>query len=57
MSRETVLKSPLDPHYTGHRDADSRQRETREWLKRRERELGFVKDAPSVASGSAEKDC
>ena len=39
-----------NPHYTGHRDNEQRQRETREWLKQRERELGFVKDAPSVAS-------
>ena len=49
MTTETVLKSPLDPHYTGHRDAEQRHQETREWLKQRERELGFVKDAPSVA--------
>ena len=55
MSQETVLKSPLDPHYTGHRDAESRQRETREWLERRERELGFIKEAPSVAPGHSEE--
>ena len=49
MTEDTVLKSPLDPHYTSHRDADRRREETREWLKQRERELGFTRDAPSVS--------
>jgi hypothetical protein len=56
MTEDNALKSPLDPHYTGHRDADRRREETREWLKQRERELGMVKDAPSVAPGSIQKD-
>jgi hypothetical protein len=31
---------------------EKRRRETREWLARRERELGFIKDAPPVAPDS-----
>jgi hypothetical protein len=29
MTEENVLKGPLDPQYTGHRDADRRREETR----------------------------
>jgi hypothetical protein len=42
------LLTPLDASYTGHRDAAQRHRETKEWLKRREQELGFT-DAPPSA--------
>jgi hypothetical protein len=31
------------------RVVEQHRKETREWLKRRQRELGVVKDAPSVA--------
>jgi hypothetical protein len=56
MIRETIVTSPLDTRYTEHRDVDRRRRETREWLKQREQELGFLKDAPSVApEGGAKK--
>lgn len=53
-TRDSTLISPLDPRYTGHREAKDRQRETREWLARRERELGCVIDAPPVAPEKAE---
>ena len=43
------LMNPLDAEYAEHREAEERRRQTREWLKQRERELGFVKDAPPVA--------
>ena len=49
MSQDSALISPLDAHYTGHREEARRRRETRDWLKQRERELGFVEDAPAVA--------
>jgi hypothetical protein len=49
MTQALKLISPLDADYAEHRDAAERQRATREWLERRERELGFVKDAPPVA--------
>jgi hypothetical protein len=44
--------SPLDAEYVEHREAAERRRETREWLKKRESELGFVKDAPPVVPGT-----
>lgn len=56
MIKETIVTSPLDTRYTAHRDADRRRHETREWLKQRERELGFLKDAPSVASEDGDKE-
>jgi hypothetical protein len=56
MIKETIVTSPLDTRYTAHWDADRRRRETREWLKQREREMGFLKDAPSVAPESNDKN-
>ena len=53
MIKASTLVSPIDAKYTGHREAEQRRLQTREWLKSREHELGFVSDAPSVAS---EKD-
>jgi hypothetical protein len=55
MSRASNLTNPLDAEYVEHREADERRRETRNWLKQRERELGFIKDAPSVAPGENSK--
>ena len=49
VTQASKLISPLDAEYAEHREAEERRRETREWLEQRERELGFVKDAPSVA--------
>jgi hypothetical protein len=55
MTRDTILKSPLDPNYTYHREAENRHRETREWLKQREREVGRVKD-PAPAPDMPERN-
>jgi hypothetical protein len=49
MLKQSTLPNPLDAQYTGHRDAEKRHLETKEWLRQREREMGFVTDAPSVA--------
>jgi hypothetical protein len=49
MLKDSTLMSPIDARYTGHREAEERHRQTREWLAKRERELGFVTDAPSTA--------
>ena len=49
MPQETIVTGPLDTRYSAHREAERRRMETREWLKRRERELGMITDAPSVA--------
>ena len=55
MTQALKLISPLDAEYAEHREAAERRRETREWLQRRERELGFVKDAPPVAPKAEER--
>jgi hypothetical protein len=49
MLKQSTLPNPLDAQYAGHRNAERRRRETMEWLLQRERDLGFVTDAPSVA--------
>jgi hypothetical protein len=55
MTKTSNLISPIDPQYTAHREAEERRRQTREWLRQRERELGFVSDAPSVAPEKSEQ--
>jgi hypothetical protein len=49
MSKVPNLISPIDSQYTGHREAEQRRQQTREWLEKRERDIGFVSDAPSLA--------
>jgi hypothetical protein len=49
-TKPSTLISPIDAQYTGHRDAEERRRNTREWLRKRERELDFVSDAPAMAT-------
>jgi hypothetical protein len=44
MLKQSTLPNPLDAQYTAHREEDGRRRAIKEWL--RERELGFVTDAP-----------
>jgi hypothetical protein len=55
MPQEIIVSGPLDTRYTAHRDLERRRQEIREWLKERERELGFVKDAPSVSPERSDK--
>jgi len=56
MTKVSTLISPIDSQYTGHREAEHRRRQTREWLEKRERDLGFVDDAPSVALDKDQHD-
>jgi succinate dehydrogenase hydrophobic anchor subunit len=39
MLRKSRLVLPGDPEYMGHRDAEKRRQETREWLLQRERAI------------------
>jgi hypothetical protein len=55
MTQTSAIILPIDPQYTAHREAEERRRQTREWLAKREHELGFVSDAPSVAPENREK--
>jgi hypothetical protein len=52
MRDTSHLVLPCDPGYTGHRDAEKRRRETRDWLRQREREVS----APSIVPESPESD-
>jgi hypothetical protein len=55
MPQTSTLITPIDPQYTADREAEKRRRETREWLKQRERELGFADDAPSMVPERRER--
>ncbi len=37
---------PYEPDYVGHREAEKRRQETKEWLRQREREL--AERSPSI---------
>jgi hypothetical protein len=37
---------PYEPDYVGHREAEKRRRETKEWLRQRERDL--AERSPSI---------
>jgi hypothetical protein len=57
MLKQSTLPNPLDAQYTAHREEEARRRATKEWLRWRERELGFiVTDAPPVAPDHHEGD-
>jgi hypothetical protein len=43
---------PYEPGYTGHWEAERRRKETREWLRQREREIA----APSIVPEMPERD-
>jgi hypothetical protein len=49
MLKQSTLPNPLDAQYTARREEDARRRTTKEWLRQREHELGFVTDPPPVA--------
>jgi hypothetical protein len=48
MLKQSTLPNPLDAQYTAHCEEGARRRATKEWLRRRERELGFITEAPPV---------
>jgi hypothetical protein len=52
MRDTSHLVLPCDPGYTGHRDAEKRHGETRDWLRQREREVA----APSIVPERSEPD-
>jgi hypothetical protein len=49
MLKQSTVLNPLDAKYTAHHGEEARRRATKDWLRQRERELGFVTDAPPVA--------
>jgi hypothetical protein len=52
MRDTSHLVLPCDPGYTAHRDAEKRHRDTRDWLRQRER----VTKAPSIVPEGPEPD-
>lgn len=49
MMHGSTLTLPMDPGYTAHREAEQRRRETKDWLRKREQELGFTVEAPPLS--------
>jgi hypothetical protein len=43
---KTKIVLPYEPDYVGHREAEKRRRETKEWLRQRERDL--AERSPSI---------
>jgi hypothetical protein len=55
MRQKSRSVLPCDPEYTGHREAEKRRQETREWLLQRERAStapSIVPDVPDASEAS-----
>ena len=48
MRAKSKFILPVEPQYTGHRESERRQRETKQWIEARERLL-VEHDAPPIA--------
>ena len=55
MRHTSDLVLPLDPGYTAHREAEERRRQTREWLRRRERQSRAPSVVPDGSEAAAEQ--
>jgi hypothetical protein len=51
MRQSSKLILPCDTNYTAHWEAEKRRKKTREWLRKRERDLA---QAPSIVSETPE---
>jgi hypothetical protein len=51
MLKTSKFILPYEPGYTGHWEAEKRRKETREWLRQRERDIA----APSIVPETPEK--
>jgi hypothetical protein len=52
MLKTSKVLLPYEPGYTGHWEAEKRRKETREWLRQREREIA----APSIVPEKPDVD-
>lgn len=52
MLKTSKFILPYEPGYTGHWEVEKRRKETREWLRQRERDIA----APSIVPETPEKD-
>lgn len=48
MTTMSGVLLPYDPQYVGHREAEKRRQETREWLRQQELKLSNSEQSPSV---------
>jgi hypothetical protein len=58
MLKTSKFVLPYEPGYTGHWEAEKRRKETREWLRRREREVAappLVPEMPVTDAASPPK--
>jgi hypothetical protein len=55
MLRKSGLVLPCDPEYTGHREAEKRRQETREWLLQRERDSIAPSIVPEQTEGESHR--
>ena len=52
MLKTSKFILPYEPGYTGHWEAEKRRKETREWLRQRERDIA----APSIVPDTPKAD-
>ncbi|HWP88597.1 MAG TPA: hypothetical protein VNM70_11990 [Burkholderiales bacterium] len=52
MLKTSKFILPYEPGYTGHWEAEKRRKETREWLRQRERDIA----APSIVPDTPKTD-
>jgi hypothetical protein len=52
MLKTSKFILPYEPGYTGHWEAEKRNKETREWLRQRERDIA----APSIVPDTPKTD-
>jgi hypothetical protein len=58
MRPTSNLVFPYDPQYTGHWEAEKRRKETRKWLRQREREVkspSIIPETPKMNRGAERK--
>jgi hypothetical protein len=58
MLKTSKFILPYEPGYTGHWEAEKRRKETREWLRQRERDIAapsIVPDAPKTDAATSNR--
>jgi hypothetical protein len=53
MLKTSKIILPYEPGYTGHWEAEKRRKETREWMRQREREIASPSIVPTTPEGNA----
>jgi hypothetical protein len=53
MLKTSKFILPYEPGYTGHWEAEKRRKETREWLRQRERDIAAPSSVPDTPKTDA----